>query len=87
MGGGTAWKPALTEDRAWAVAQCGGENVGFAAHWGEDYPYREAGEAPGPPTASERSERRVLLREYVAAFAKDQVRHGSCTGLRLPANP
>ncbi|MFD7615620.1 hypothetical protein [Streptomyces sp. NPDC059802] len=87
MGGGNAWEPALTENRAWAVARCGGENVGFAAHWGDGYPYREAGEAPGPPTASERSERRALLREYVAAFAKDQVRHGSCTGLRLPANP
>ncbi|MCX4675985.1 hypothetical protein OG413_11810 [Streptomyces sp. NBC_01433] len=87
MGGGSARKPALTEDRAWAVAECDGENVGFAAHWGDGYPYREAGEQPGPPTAAERGERRGLLREYVAAFAEDQVRRGKCAGLRLPANP
>ncbi|TDC46051.1 hypothetical protein E1281_28850 [Actinomadura sp. KC345] len=86
MGEGAAWKPALTEDRAWAVAECGGENAGFAAHWGYGYSYREAGEKSEPPTAPERHERRVLLREYVAAFAKDEVRREKCTGLQLPAN-
>ncbi|MFP3989011.1 hypothetical protein U9R90_16240 [Streptomyces sp. E11-3] len=84
--GDTAWKPALSEDRAWAVARCDGEKAGFAAHWGYDYPHREKHEKYEPPTAAERAERRVLLREYVTAFAKDQVRRGNCTGLRLPAN-
>ncbi|OIK00994.1 hypothetical protein [Streptomyces colonosanans] len=87
MGEGAAWRPALTENRAWAVAKCDGENAGFAAHWGDDYPYRAAGEKSAPPTAAERYERRVLLREYVAALAKDQVRRGNCTGLQLPTNP
>ncbi|HEX5597873.1 MAG TPA: hypothetical protein VFX61_17950 [Micromonosporaceae bacterium] len=81
---GAAWRPALTEYRAWAVARCDGENAGFAAHWGYDYPYREAGEKYEPPTAAERKERRVLLREYVTAFAKDQVQRGNCMGLQLP---
>ncbi|MFJ1842877.1 MULTISPECIES: hypothetical protein [unclassified Streptomyces] len=84
MGEGAVWKPALTEDRAWAVAKCGGENAGFAAHWGYTSLYRDAEEESGPSTAAER---RVLLREYVAAFAKDQVRRGNCTGLQLPAKP
>jgi hypothetical protein len=87
MGDDDAGKPTLTEHRAWAVAKCGGEHVGFAAHWGYDYPYRESGEKSEPLTAAERNEQRVLLREYVATFAKDQARHGSCTGLRLPAKP
>ncbi|MDH2391130.1 hypothetical protein QCN29_20510 [Streptomyces sp. HNM0663] len=88
MGDGT-WKPALTEHRAWAVARCDGENAGFAAHWGYDYPYRERGEEGKyePPTEAELKERRALLREYVAAFAEDQVRRGNCTELQLPANP
>ncbi|MDH2392965.1 hypothetical protein QCN29_30140 [Streptomyces sp. HNM0663] len=87
MGEGAVWKPALTADRAWAVAKCGGENAGFAAHWGYDYSYREEGEKVEPPTEAEREEQRVLLREYVATFAKDQVRRGNCTGLQLPENP
>ncbi|WP_327274307.1 hypothetical protein OG609_21585 [Streptomyces sp. NBC_01224] len=87
MGEGADWKPALTEDRAWAVAKCGGENAGFAAHWGYESLYGEAGKKHEPLTAAERNQRSVLLREYVAAFAKDQVRRGNCTGLQLPANP
>ncbi|WP_268220341.1 hypothetical protein [Streptomyces sp. EMB24] len=86
MDPGPAWKPALTESRAWAVARCGGESTGFAAHWGYDYPHWEERE-PGPPTAKDRQKRRELLREYVAAFAKDQVRRGNCTDLRLPPQP
>ena len=78
--------PALTENRAWAVAKCNGEDAGFAAHWGDGYPYRKQGEKWKPPTAAERHEQRVLLREYVAAFAKDQVRQGNCTGLQLPTS-
>ncbi|MFB7913525.1 hypothetical protein [Streptomyces sp. NPDC056061] len=88
LGRGADWKPALTEDRAWAVATCDGENVGFAAHWGYDYrPQRETGEKYEPPTAAERKEQRVLLREYVAAFANDRVRRGNCADLKLPAKP
>ncbi|MEU6920517.1 hypothetical protein [Streptomyces sp. NPDC046631] len=102
-GAGSAREPVLTDSLAWAAATCGGEDVGFAAHWGEDYSYRKAGkpsDSPtgppsgtpsgppsGPPTAAERDERRALLGEYVTAFAKDQVRRGACTGLRLPAHP
>ncbi|MYR46859.1 hypothetical protein [Streptomyces sp. SID5910] len=86
MGDGP-WKPELTEDRAWAVARCDGERTGFAAHWGDDFPYREEGEKYVPPTEAERNERRVLLREYVTAFAQDQVRRGGCTELRLPTGP
>ncbi|MEV6394531.1 hypothetical protein AB0M39_07050 [Streptomyces sp. NPDC051907] len=82
--GAAAWKPALTEHRAWAVAECGGENAGFAAHWADDYPYREAGEKYEPPTQAQRQEQRVLLSECITAFAKDQVRRGDCTGLQLP---
>ncbi|MCX5309034.1 hypothetical protein OG304_37265 [Streptomyces sp. NBC_00160] len=84
MGTDRAWKPALTADRAWAVAKCGGENAGFAAHWAEGYSSREEGAKPGPLTEAERSERRLLLREYVAAFADDQARRGGCTGLQTP---
>lgn len=87
MGEDASWKPSLTEDRAWAVAKCGGENVGFAAHWGDEYVHGDRGESKSrPPTAAERHERRVLLREYVATFAKDQVERGSCTDLQLPAD-
>ncbi|WP_176711461.1 hypothetical protein [Streptomyces sp. PTY087I2] len=32
-------------------------------------------------------ERSVLLREYVSAFAADQVRRGACTDLKLPEKP
>ncbi|EST33209.1 hypothetical protein N566_19605 [Streptomycetaceae bacterium MP113-05] len=81
------WKPAMTEFRAWAVTKCGGQNAGFAAHWGDDSSYREPGEKYEPPTTAERHEQRVLLHEYVSAFAKDQVRRGNCTGLQLPAHP
>ncbi|MGY3681142.1 hypothetical protein [Streptomyces sp. TE33382] len=84
---GATWRPALNESRAWAVAECGGEQAGFAAHWGEGYPHRAEGEKPEPPTAAERKERSALLSTYVTAFAKDQVRRGNCTGLRLPNGP
>lgn len=88
MGEDIPWKPSLTEDRAWAVAKCGGENAGFAAHWGTEYMYGDRGDLESrPPTAAQRNEQRVLLREYVATFAEDQVRRGNCTGLQLPANP
>ncbi|MFD8575603.1 hypothetical protein ACR3S4_02675 [Streptomyces sp. CH8.1] len=87
MGPGASWKPALTEHRAWAVAKCGGENAGFAAHWGEDYFHRQEPKKSGPPTETERYEQRVLLAEYVAAFAKDQVERGNCSGLQLPQIP
>ncbi|WP_137988386.1 hypothetical protein [Streptomyces vilmorinianum] len=40
-------------DGAWAFARCDGENTGFAAHWGDDYPYREKGEKYEPATAAE----------------------------------
>ncbi|WP_137993777.1 hypothetical protein [Streptomyces vilmorinianum] len=89
MGAGP-WKPALTQDRAWAVARCDGEKVGFAAHWGYDSRPREEREQDKkdePPTEAEQHEQRVLLREYVAAFAKDQVRREHCSGLELPASP
>ncbi|MFF8601110.1 hypothetical protein ACF065_18450 [Streptomyces sp. NPDC015232] len=84
------WRPVLTEDRAWAVARCGGEKAGFAAYWGYDDRPREERERDGkntPPTEAEKSARRGLLREYVTAFAQDQVRRGHCTGLELPGNP
>ncbi|MER5982503.1 hypothetical protein [Streptomyces sp. NPDC001787] len=84
---GAAWQPALDEHRAWAVAECDGEQAGFAAHWGEGYPRRAQGEKSEPPTAAERKERRAQLSAYVTAFAKDQVRRGNCTGLRLPDGP
>lgn len=87
MGEGAVRKPALTDARAWAVVKCDGENAGFAAHWGDGFPCREPGEKAGPPTEVKRQERRVLLREYVAAFADDQVRRGGCTELQLPAVP
>ncbi|MFG3525580.1 hypothetical protein ACGF8B_02455 [Streptomyces sp. NPDC047917] len=86
-GEGAFREPSSTHSRAWAVAECDGENVGFGAQWGEDYSYRKADGQSGPPTAKQRGERSALLREYVAAFAKDQVRRGKCTGLRLPASP
>ncbi|MFG3252249.1 hypothetical protein [Streptomyces sp. NPDC048172] len=78
------WQPALSEHRAWAVARCDGENTGFAAHWGYDYPYLEEGEKPKPRSAPERRADRDRLRAYVTAFAKDQVRRGGCTGLKVP---
>ncbi|WP_157431289.1 hypothetical protein [Actinomadura hibisca] len=88
MGTGAAWKPALTADRAWAVAKCDGENAGFAAHWSYDYfPHRQEGEKAGLPTKAEQAEQRVLLHEYVATFAKDQVQRGNCTDLQLPEAP
>lgn len=87
VGAGVVRRPASSDSRAWAVAECDGEDTGYAAHWGDDSPYREPGEKSGPPTEKERSERGALLREYVAAFAKDQVRRGKCTGLRLPTAP
>ncbi|MGW1323119.1 hypothetical protein ACWD64_11370 [Streptomyces antibioticus] len=89
MGAGT-WKPALTEDRAWAVARCDGGNAGFAAHWGyDDRPReeKERDERQRPLTEAEKQARRDLLREYVTEFAKDQVRRGHCTGLQLPEIP
>lgn len=94
-GASSTREPVLTDSLAWAATTCGGEGVGFAAHWGEDYSYRKAGKPSatptdpptGPPTAAERNERRALLGEYVTAFAKDQVRRGACTGLRLPTHP
>ncbi|MFH8283064.1 hypothetical protein [Streptomyces antibioticus] len=89
MGAGT-WKPALTEDRAWAVARCDGGNAGFAAYWGyDDRPReeKERDERQRPLTEAEKQARRVLLREYVTEFAKDQVRRGHCTGLQLPEIP
>jgi hypothetical protein len=93
MGQGIGRRPALTEHRAWAVATCDGDDVGFAAHWGQDYPYRDRkpGEAYVPPTEAEakaqKYEQSVLLREYVSAFATDQVRRGACTDLKLPEKP
>jgi hypothetical protein len=87
IGPGASRRPSLTEHRAWAVAQCRGENVGFAAHWSDDYPYRAEGEKSARPTDAERNERRKLLAEYVAAFAKDQVERDNCTGLQVPPVP
>ncbi|MFI6943055.1 hypothetical protein ACIBI4_27640 [Streptomyces sp. NPDC050418] len=87
---GRTWKPALTEHRAWAVARCDGENTGFAAHWGYDNRTSAEREADGPyepPTAAEKHRQRVQLREYVAAFAEDEVRREQCTGLKLPDVP
>lgn len=54
---------------------------------GEDYSLRKADGKSGPPTEKQHGERSALLREYVGAFAKDQVRRGKCTGLRLPTAP
>lgn len=89
MGRGVTRGPALTEHRAWAVARCDGDDVGFAAHWGQDYPdrHRKPGTKYVPPTEAEKYEQRVLLREYVSAFAADQVRRGACTDLKLPEKP
>lgn len=89
MGRGVARRPALTEHRAWAVARCDGDDVGFAARWGQDYPdrHRKPGTTYVPPTEAERYEQRVLLRTYVSAFAADQVRRGACTDLELPEKP
>ncbi|RPK94015.1 hypothetical protein [Streptomyces sp. ADI98-10] len=89
MGEGIGRRPALTEHRAWAVATCDGDDVGFAAQWGEDYPSpdREPGTKYVPPAKAEKYEQSVLLREYVSAFATDQVRRGSCTDLKLPEKP
>ncbi|MYW98764.1 MULTISPECIES: hypothetical protein [unclassified Streptomyces] len=89
MGRGITRRPALTEHRAWAVAECDGDDVGFAAHWGQDYPdrHRKPGTKYVPPTEAEQYEQRVLLRTYVSAFAADQVRRGACTDLRLPEEP
>ncbi|SCE57343.1 hypothetical protein GA0115253_1075230 [Streptomyces sp. Termitarium-T10T-6] len=89
MGRGTTRSPALTEHRAWAVAKCDGDDVGFAAHWGQDYPdrHRKPGTKYVPPTEAEQYEQRVLLRTYVSAFAADQVRRGACTDLKLPEKP
>ncbi len=89
MGRGITRRPALTEHRAWAVAECDGDDVGFAAHWGQDYPdrHRKPGTKYVPPTEAEQYEQRVLLRSYVSAFAADQVRRGACTDLRLPEEP
>ncbi|WP_032767095.1 hypothetical protein [Streptomyces sp. CNS654] len=89
MGRGTTRSPALTEHRAWAVAKCDGDDVGFAAHWGQDYPdrHRKPGTKYVPPTEAEQYEQRVLLRTYVSAFATDQVRRGACTDLKLPEKP
>ncbi|KJK53845.1 hypothetical protein [Streptomyces sp. NRRL F-4428] len=84
LGPGASRKPAHSEHRAWAVAECGGENVGFAAHWAEDYHHRAGPDRSGPATEAERQEQRVLLAEYVTAFAKDQVERGNCKGLRVP---
>jgi hypothetical protein len=86
-GEGVFREPSSTASRAWAVAECDGEAIGFAAQWGEDYSYREPGEKSGAPTEKQRGERSALLREYVAAFAKDQVRRGKGAGLRLPTAP
>ncbi|MFJ6609994.1 hypothetical protein ACIQPT_06900 [Streptomyces sp. NPDC091289] len=89
MGRGAARRPALTEHRAWAVARCDGDDVGFAARWGQDYPdrHRKPGTTYVPPTEAERYEQRVLLREYVSAFGADQMRRGACTDLELPEKP
>ncbi|WP_162600188.1 hypothetical protein [Streptomyces sp. CS131] len=89
MGRGITRRPALTEHRAWAVAKCDGDDVGFAAHWGQDYPdrHRKPGTKYVPPTEAEQYEQRVLLRTYVSAFAADQVRRGACTDLKLPEKP
>ncbi|MBM7052940.1 hypothetical protein [Streptomyces durocortorensis] len=89
MGRGIGRSPALTEDRAWAVARCDGDDVGFAAHWGQDYPDRprKPGTKYVPPTEAEQYEQRVQLRAYVSAFAADQVRRGACTDLKLPEKP
>lgn len=89
MGKGIGRRPALTEDRAWAVANCDGDHLGFAASWAEDYPRvnRKPGEKYVPPTKAEKYEQSVLLREYVSAFATDQVRRGACTDLKLPEKP
>lgn len=81
MGEDADWKPMLTETLAWAVAKCGGENAGFAAHWSYNSPYR-AGETSA--TKATRKNQRERLSAYVATFAKDQVRRGNCTRLQLP---
>ncbi|MEU9457647.1 MULTISPECIES: hypothetical protein [unclassified Streptomyces] len=86
-GEGVFRQPSSTDSLAWAVAECDGENIGFGAQWGEDYSLRRADGKPGPPTEKQRGERSALLRDYVGAFAKDQVRRGKCTGLRLPTAP
>ncbi|MCX4710390.1 hypothetical protein [Streptomyces griseus] len=89
MGRGAGRRPALTEHRAWAVARCDGDDVGFAARWGQGYPdrRRKPGSTYVPPTEAETYERSVLLRAYVSAFAADQVRRGACTDLKLPEKP
>ncbi|MFD7531734.1 hypothetical protein ACFV8E_29695 [Streptomyces sp. NPDC059849] len=79
--------PSSTDSLAWAVAECDGEIIGFGAQWGEDYSLRKEDGKSGPPTEKQRAERSTLLREYVDSFAKDQVRRGKCTGLRLPTAP
>ncbi|GGO42760.1 hypothetical protein GCM10012287_04390 [Streptomyces daqingensis] len=81
MGEHAAWKPALSETLAWAVARCGGENVGFGANWSYNSPYRADATSE---TEATRKRQRKQLSAYVTAFAKDQVRRGNCTRLQLP---
>ncbi|MBD3934257.1 hypothetical protein IF129_22170 [Streptomyces chumphonensis] len=83
---GATWEPELTDHRAWAVARCEDENVGYAA-WDYESPYREEGEDAEPRTEAQKREWRERLRGYVTAFAEDQVRRGGCTDLRVPPAP
>ncbi|WP_431780621.1 hypothetical protein [Streptomyces chumphonensis] len=87
LGEGADREPESTTYRAWAVARCEGEDVGYAAHWGYDYPYQEPGTEAGPSTEAQKREWRERLRGYVTAFAEDQVRRGDCTDLRVPRAP
>ncbi|MBW1602452.1 hypothetical protein JJV70_10085 [Streptomyces sp. JJ66] len=83
-------EPYLGHSQAWAVADCDGETTAYAAGWGESYfPELEEEESEGRKRLSEAEEQnaRELLREYVTAFAQDQVRREGCTDLRLPEEP
>ncbi len=84
MGRGITRRPALTEHRAWAVATCDGDDVGFAAHWGQDYPdrHREPGTKYVPPTEGPSSTSSACC----CARTCPRVRGGSGTarGLRGP---
>lgn len=81
------WKPQMSEHRAWAVAKCQGENTGYAAHEGDGFSYRKKGEESRPSTAAEQRAEQRKLHDYLTAFARDQVRLGKCTDLRLPERP
>lgn len=85
MNGKPDWEPLLSDKKAWAVAKCQGENTGYLAHGGYNRPKK--GERSRPPTDAEQRAELKQIHKYLTAFARDQVRLGNCTDLRLPERP